>query len=311
MSRLAKMTHTVRGSGVAIALATAGALAVLVAVPGCAAGPAPDAGPVHISSTATPFVLVTTSAVKDLGLGGTLVTAFQQAYPQYELTATVVAAPDPAAYVRTQGGDLVIMGDSPAGAALLKSGYGRRVLPVMSDHLVLVGPKDDPASVRTAPSLSVALARIADAGQSASSPGGVPVRFVGVAGDPVVARLWASAGRKPSGGWYSAVASGTAQQLKAAAETPAYAVVEEAAFRALGTAGTPLAILRSGKDMPSQRYVAIPLVGAHDPAIAEVFGDWLAKGGGQDLIAGWGSAGSAGPLFTPARASAVIWPSGQ
>jgi len=283
----------------------------MLAVSGCASGPASRAAAAHVSKSATRFVVVTTPAVKDLGLGATLVAAFRQTYPQYDLDTTVVASADPAGRARAEGGDVLIVGQSSSGARLVTDGYARRSLPLMSDRLVLVGPKDDPASARKAPGLSAALARIADAGQSLSHPGGVPVRFVGVTGDPVVAGLWAGAGRRPGGAWYSAVASGTVQQLKAAAQSQAYAVVEEASFRGLSAGTAPLAILRAGGDMPAQRYVVVPMAGAHDPAVAEVFGDWLASGGGQDVIARWGITGSAGPLFVPAQAAAVVWPSRQ
>jgi len=50
---------------------------------------------------------------------------------------------------------------------------------------------------------------------------------------------------------------------------------------------------------------------AHYPAVAEVLGDWLASGDGQDVIARWGITGSAGSLFVPALASAVVWPPGK
>jgi tungstate transport system substrate-binding protein len=307
MARLAKASpaESVRSALTRAVVACALAAAALVA--GCASGTSAQQALPPLTKDATPFVVVTSPSVRDIGLAAALVSAFRQAYPQYSLDATVVASADPAAFARAQGGDVVLVAQDPSVARLVKEGYASRSLAVMSDRLVLVGPKDDAAGARKAPKVAVALARIADAAQGLSTPGGLPVRFVGLAGDKVVSGLWSASGRRPQGSWYSASATGAAQQVANATETQAYAIVEAAAFQALASGG-PLVVLRNGRDMPLRSYVVAPLAGAHDPAVAEVFGDWLAYGSGQDLIARWGIVGTNGPLFTPADASAALWP---
>ena len=308
MTRLARVPQAIVGRGAITAFVAACLLTAAVALSGCSSQ-APEALGPRISKTATPFVVVTTPAVKDLGLGTALVNEFRGDYPNFDLETTIVATADPVKWAKTKGGDVVIAAQSAAGSRLVADGYASRSLPLMSDGLVVVGPKEDPAAVRKASGVTAALRRIADAASGMSSPGGVPVRFTAVAGDPVTAALWAAAARKPAGAWYTATATGTAQQLKVAAEEMAYAVVEEAAFRGMGGAASGLVVLRRGGDLPTQRYVVVPLSSANDNAVSEAFANWIAKGAGQDVIARWGVTGSGGPLFAPADKSAVLWPS--
>jgi ABC-type tungstate transport system permease subunit len=309
MSRVANASQSKVGGRSVLAAAVLSAFVLALSVCGCALSPDGPTRPAAAPNPAASFVIVTTPAVKDLGLAASLESAFRQTFPQYDIEATVVASADPAGLAKTSGGEILIVGQSGSGG-LVKQGYAMNSLPLMSDRVVLIGPRDDPASAKTAPNLSVALKRIANAAQTMSAPGGVPVRFVGVAGDSTAGGAWAAAGVRPSGSWYSQ-ASDTAKQLKAAADTQAYAMVDQAAYRALGGTSGSVVVLRAGAVMPIQRYVVLPLTSAHDPAIANAFAQWAASGAGQGTIARWGVRGSSGSLFIPAQASADILPSNQ
>jgi tungstate transport system substrate-binding protein len=230
----------------------------------------------------TEAVLAVTTSLKDSGFADAIKSAFQESYPQYGLNI-VAGQPSELLALGKAGHAAVLLVDVPAkGAALVSSGEASQSTPVMQGVFVLVGPAGDPASVRTAVSAVTAFKAIAAKKATFVSASGAEALSV------AEAAVWTSAGVAPRGkSWYLSSPSGS-DALTTAASKGGYTLVENTTWLAAkpGLPGS-VAFLQGDKALVD-RYVAVLMKGAANPAEAQVLEAWLAGPAAQMAIGGFG-----------------------
>ena len=238
--------------------------------------PAPGKAPV------TTVVLATTDVVHDSGLAAAIQKGFRETYPQFRVDLVAGTVSSVVAAGRS-GHAAVLLVDSPAKvAAMVASGEASQSKAVMQGDFVIVGPSGDPASAGTAASAAAALKAIA----------AHKATFVSAGGDEALsgaeAALWASAGVDPKGAaWHLSAASG-ADALRTASAKDGYTLVEGASWLAAKSSLNGSAVLVSGEKAPADKYVAVLMKGAANPAAAVVLANWLSGPAGQEVIGAYG-----------------------
>lgn len=173
-------------------------------------------------------------------------------------------------------------------------GYGVQRFEVMYNDFVIVGPADDPASLRAAPDAAAAMAAIAGAGASFASRGDDSGTHV------AETALWAAAGVSPAGGWYLSTGSGMGATLNTAAQVPAYALTDRGTWLSFQNRG-PLEIVFEGDPVLFNPYGIILVNPARHPHVkaaqGQAFIDWIVSEAGQAAIASFTVGGE--QLFFP------------
>lgn len=190
--------------------------------------------------------------------------------------------------------DAILVHSRPAEEAFVADGFGTHRREIMYNDFVLVGPSDDPAGVRTAPSAADALQRIA--GQTAP--------FVSRGDDSGTHKkeraLWTSAGfdTEAFSGWYKAVGAGMGAALNTASGLNAYVLTDRASWLKFGNKGD-LALLFAGDPELFNQYAFLPVNPEEHPhvkaALSEKLETWLTSARAQALIDGYTIDGE--PLF--------------
>jgi len=165
---------------------------------------------------------------------------------------------------------------------------------IMRNDFILIGPGDDPASVRKTKDIEAAMRVIA---QSHAD-------FVSRADDSGTHKrerqLWQRAGIDPyAEDWYIELGSGMRACLVYAEEKQAYMLVDRATFHVAGDGR--LAIIKESdpdlKNVYSVVHVNPKISGAKDRGASRAFIDWLISSEGQAVIADYRVAGKS--LFIP------------
>jgi len=263
-------------------------LAAIVAVPLRAQAPAP---------TARDVLLATTTSLYDTGLLDTLTPLFEQA-TGYHLRIVAVGSGQ-ALKLGERGDADVIFAHSPAAeTAFMAAHHGTRRQVVATNYFTIVGPPDDPARVRGAPSMTAALQRIAAAGVVFVSRGdssGTHVRELA---------LWRSAGVTPTFRGYLETGQGQSATLLVADERRGYALTDRSTFGALRRR-LDLVPLREREPALLNIYHVIEVNPAGLPRVnaagARAFADFMVSPATQDLLESFGRARFGEALFLPAR----------
>jgi len=123
--------------------------------------------------------------------------------------------------------DVVLVHAPEAEQAFVDAGWGVNRRAVMVNDFLIVGPPDDPAGVKEAPSLAKALEGIKASG----------ARFVSRGDDSGTHKkelsLWPLAGGPPSGGSYLDAGQGMEATLRIAHEKKAYALTDRGTYLAV------------------------------------------------------------------------------
>ena len=191
----------------------------------------------------------------------------------------------------------VIIAHSPAAEAEFeRAGFATRRRVVAWNYFALVGPRDDPAQVASAPSAVEALRRIAASGSRFVSRGdssGTHVREL---------TLWQRTGGRPVWPGYIETGQGMAATLLVADERHAYTLCDRATLGALQRRVDVVA-LRGEEPALLNIYHVIEVAPAGHPGLntegARAFADWITSPRGQDLLAVFAPGGV--PLFVAAR----------
>jgi tungstate transport system substrate-binding protein len=178
--------------------------------------------------------------------------------------------------------------------AFVAEGYGVQRFDVMYNDFVIVGPNDDPASLRSAADATAAMAAIAGAGASFASRGDD-------SGTHVAEKdLWAAAGIEPAGAWYLSTGSGMGATLNTAAQVPAYALTDRGTWLSFQNRG-PLEITFQGDPVLFNPYGIILVNPEKHPSVkveqGQAFIDWIVSDAGQQAIASFTVGGE--QLFFP------------
>jgi tungstate transport system substrate-binding protein len=154
---------------------------------------------------------------------------------------------------------------------------------VMYNDFIFVGPKNDPAKIRTAGSALNALKAIAASGQSFVSRGDKSGTHA------AELRLWKEAGVDPKTlAGYKETGSGMGPTLNMAAATDAYTLSDRATWYAFKNR-RELDLVLAGDPVLFNPYGVIPVNPARHPHVrreaAERFAQWLTSPAGQQAIA--------------------------
>ncbi|MBI1723555.1 MAG: substrate-binding domain-containing protein [Gemmatimonadetes bacterium] len=243
------------------------------------------------------LVLATTTSLYDTGLLDSLGPIFERETGHH---LRVVAVGSGQALRMGERGDAdVLLVHSPAAEqAFVAAGRAGRRLVVASNYFTIVGPPDDPAGVREAPSAAAALKRIADAGTVFVSRGdssGTHQREL---------ELWRDAGGRPSWTGYLESGQGMSLTLLIADERRGYTLTDRSTLGSLRRR-VRLAALRERERALLNVYHVIEVNPAARPRVnadgARAFADWIVSGPVQDLLAHFGESRLGEPLFIAAR----------
>lgn len=167
--------------------------------------------------------LATTTSVENSGLLPYILPAFEHSA---NVKVDVVAVGTGAALTLAKNGDAdaVLVHDPVAEERFVSEGFGVNRREVMRNHFVLVGPKEDPAGVRSARNASDAFRRVALKSLPFVSRGdssGTHRKELSV---------WKLAGLSPSAPWYQEAGQGMGATLQMASEKQAYCLTDRGTF---------------------------------------------------------------------------------
>lgn len=169
--------------------------------------------------------LATTTSTENTGLLTVLHPPFEK---KSGINVHVIAVGTGKALRLAQDGDVdvVLVHAPPAEIEFVNAGYGIEREPVMHNDFVILGPPGDPAKLKVSGSLSDAMKRIYQSGQSFISRGddsGTHQKEL---------ELWGIAGLKPEGAWYLSVGQGMGQVLQIANEKLGYTLSDRGTYLA-------------------------------------------------------------------------------
>ena len=202
--------------------------------------------------------------------------------------------------------DVVFVHDVAREKKFVEEGYGTKRYYVMYNDFIIVGPKEDPAGIKGAPSPAEALTRIAKAEKPFVSRGddsGTHAREKQLwsATDLVLTDAKAP---KEGAGWYFSIGQGMGQALLFAEEKNGYVLADRGTYLQYKYGRSELfalEIVYEGGDMLRNPYGVIPVNPAKHPHVkyepAKAFAEWLVSKRGQEVIGSYKLLGY--PLFFP------------
>lgn len=169
--------------------------------------------------------LATTTSTDNSGLLAVLHPPFEK---ENNIKVDVIAVGTGKALRLGRNGDVdLVMVHAPAAEKdFVAKGFGVDRQSVMHNDFVIIGPKDDPANMKTADTLDEAMQRLAKSGS----------QFVSRGDDSGTEKkeklLWKSAGIVPQGDWYLAVGQGMGAVLQISNDKNAYTLTDRGTYLA-------------------------------------------------------------------------------
>lgn len=270
---------------------------------GCGTGKASSAASSETASKASsltetkkPLTLSTTTSVRDSGLMDYLLPQFQK---DSGIIVKMVAQGTGAAIKTASDGnaDVVLVHDRAAEDKFVKSGNGLKRVEVMYNYFVIVGPKNDPAKIKSSKVTDAALAfsKIANSKSTFVSRGdksGTNSKELS---------LWSSAKIKPSGKWYVSAGKGMGDVLTMASEMQGYTLSDKATFLSMKDKLNLQIVLENAAKLKNQ-YTIIAVNPAKHKGInesgAQEFIKWMTSSKGLKMISEYGKTKYGTALFT-------------
>ena len=240
-------------------------------------------------------VLSTTTSTQDSGLLDVLVPRFERQTGYTVKTVSVGTGQALALGARGEA-DVVLVHAPSLERKYLDDGklVNRRL--VMVNDFVLVGPEADPAGIRGARRVTVALATIAATGARFVSRGDRSGTHL------LEQALWKDAGVTPTAPWYIESGQGMGATLGIADDRRAYTLTDRATLLAFGKR-VALAVLVGGDRALLNVYSVLEVNGANGPRIntagGKALADFMVAPETQDAIRGFGVEKFGRALFVP------------
>jgi tungstate transport system substrate-binding protein len=240
-------------------------------------------------------ILSTTTSTQDSGLLDVLVPVFEQRTGH--TVKTIAVGTGQALALAARGEADVTLAHAPD---LEKKYVVEGKLPnrrlVMYNDFLIVGPPDDPASVRSIESSVEAMKRIARS----------RARFVSRgdnSGTHTLEKvLWKLAGIEPGGAWYIESGQGMGQTLVIANDRHAYTLTDRATYLAFRKRLTLVSLLEGDKPLLNI-YSVLEVNPANGPRVnvrgGKAFADFLVSPDAQAVIRTFGVEKYGRPLFVP------------
>ena len=240
-------------------------------------------------------ILATTTSTQDTGLLDVLIPHFEQR-SGYAVKVISVGTGQSLALAAKGDADVALVHAPSLEKKYIAEGklLNRRL--VMYNDFVLIGPKEDPAKIKSTKTAREAMQKIA---QSQS-------RFVS-RGDnsgthTLEKALWSEAQISPQGSWYIESGQGMAATLGIANERNAYTITDRGTFLALNNRLT-LPILLQGDRSLFNIYSVMEVNPANGPRInaagGKALADFMVSPEAQALIKTYGVEKFGEPLFVP------------
>jgi tungstate transport system substrate-binding protein len=260
------------------------------------------------AGTSNRLRLATTTSTQDSGLLDAILPDFEQ---QYQVKVDVVAVGTGQALKLGQNGDadVVLVHARKQEDAFVTAGYGINRRDVMYNDFIVIGPADDPAGIKSAPSVVDAFKAIAAKGATFAARGdnsGTSTKELGI---------WATAGISPTTqvDWYKSLGQGMGETLITANEQRAYTLSDRATYLATRDKLPNLAILLGSPSVAENKdktllnpYGVIPVNPAKQPSVntdlSEKFAEWITSPATQAKIAAYGKDTYGQALFIPGKA---------
>ena len=236
-------------------------------------------------------ILSTTTSTQDSGLLGVLVPLFEK-QTGYSVKTVSVGTGQALALAAKGDADVALVHAPSLEKQYVAEGklLNRRL--VMYNDFVIIGPKEDPAKVRSSKSASGALKAIEQAKVSFVSRGDSSGTHI------LEKSLWKAAGIEPKGSWYIEARQGMGATLGIANERNAYTITDRGTYLALRNGVSPLRnrvslrILIEGDRALLNIYSVVEVNPANGPRINSVggkaFADFMVAPETQNVIRNFG-----------------------
>lgn len=247
------------------------------------------------------IILSTTTSTEDSGLLAFLLPKFTEK-TGIEVKTIAVGTGKALQMGRDGEADVLLVHAKDSELELIADGAGTERRDVMYNDFVLVGPKDDPISLKTnsPEDIKQALKTISDGKTTFVSRGddsGTHKKEL---------KIWEAAEITPSGEWYIEAGSGMGDVLKMADEKQAYTITDRATYLSMKD-DLDLIIVTEGDENLLNQYGVIPVnpkvLGEKSDQInhegANAFMNWLVSEEGQALIKEFGVEEYGEALFIP------------
>jgi len=232
------------------------------------------------------IVVASTTSTEQSGLFSHLLPAFEKD-TGIKVRVVAVGTGQALDIGRRGDADVVFVHDRAAEEKFMAEGEGVRRYPVMYNDFVLIGPKQDPATVAGGKDILVALKKIAAAKPPFVSRGDHSGTHA------AELRYWKDAGidiDKAKGPWYRDTGSGMGPALNAASSMGAYILADRGTWLSFKNRGD-LAIVVEGDRRLFNQYGVMLVNPVKHPNVkrdlGQQFVDWLISRKGQDAIAAY------------------------
>ena len=243
----------------------------------------------------TELILATTTSVEDSGLLEHLLPVFETENA-CRVKVIAVGSGQAIRLARDGNADAILVHDRKSEEEFVKEGYGEKRIEIMYNDFVLVGPEDDPASLKDEKEIAVALRKIDS----------LETTFISRADESGTHKkeksLWALAGVDPDGEWYLQSGTGMEASLRVANEKRGYCLTDRATYLS-HQKELDLTILFEGDKALLNQYSVIAVSPKKYPDVnhrlAQKFISFLTSDRGQILIGEFGKKKFGQQLFTP------------
>ena len=240
-------------------------------------------------------ILSTTTSTQDSGLLDLLVPLFEK-QSGYSVKTVSVGTGQALALAAKGDADVALVHAPSLEKKYVAGGQLQNRRLVMYNDFVIIGPKDDPAKIRTVKSTLAALKAIEQARAAFVSRGDNSGTHT------LEKSLWKEAGIQPNGPWFIESGQGMGATLNIANERNAYAITDRGTYLALGKRVT-LPIFVEGDRALLNIYSVMEVNPANGPRVnaagGKAFADFMVSPQAQSLIKNFGVEKFGQPLFVP------------
>ncbi len=234
------------------------------------------------------IVVASTTSTQDSGLFGHILPIFK-AKTGIEVRVVAQGTGQALDTARRGDADVVFVHAKAAEEKFLAEGFGVARYPVMYNDFVVIGPKSDPAGIKGAKDVVIALTAIKTQGEKGRAP------FIsrGDQSGTHIAEiaLWKLAGidiAAEKGPWYKEIGQGMGAALNTAAASEAYVLSDRGTWLAFKNKAD-LVIAVEGDRRLFNQYGVMLVNPAKHPSVQQAWGqqfvDWLISQDGQRAIA--------------------------
>jgi tungstate transport system substrate-binding protein len=231
------------------------------------------------------IVVASTTSTQDSGLFGYLLPIVKQK-TGIEVKVLAQGTGQALDTARRGDADVVLVHAKSAEEQFLTEGFGVKRYPVMYNDFIVIGPKDDPAGIRSKDVLT-ALQTIKAKDAPFVSRGDRSGTHI------AELKLWKEAGvdiAKDRGPWYKEIGQGMGAALNMASASNAYVLSDRGTWLAFQNRGD-LTVLVEGDERLFNQYGVMLVNPAKHPEVKKEAGqrfiDWLVSPEGQNAIAGY------------------------